>query len=79
MSFQTAKDIREITFRSLHNPFNDTDYYNCEDVDDYLELLAQQMGTFIRTIEHYVDCPLVARAHQARQIVPAVTEGDTDD
>ena len=70
MSFQTAKDIRDIKFRSLHNPFNNTDYYNCEDVDEYLELLAQQVSTFIRTIEHYVDCPLVARAHQARQIVP---------
>ena len=70
MSFQTAKDIREIKFRSLHNPFNNTDYYNCEDVDDYLELLAQQQHMFIRTIEHYVACPLVARAHQARQIVP---------
>lgn len=79
MSFQTAKDIRQVTFRSLHNPFNNTDYYNCEDVDDYLELLAQQMNTFIRTIEHYVDCPLVAKAHQARQIVLAVTEGDTND
>lgn len=62
MSFQTAKDIREIKFRSLHNPFNNTDYYNCEDVDDYLELLAQQQNTFIRT---------VAKAHQSRQIVPA--------
>ena len=71
MSFQTAKDIREIKFRSLHNPFNNTDYYNCEDVDEYLELLAQQQHTFIRTIEHYVACPLVAKAHQARQIVPA--------
>ena len=71
MSFQTAKDIREITFRSLHNPFNNTDYYNCEDVDEYLELLAQQQHMFIRTIEHYVDCPLVKRAHQARQIIPA--------
>lgn len=79
MSFQTASDIRGVIFRSLHNPFNNTDYYNCEDVDEYLELLAQQMSTFIRTIEHYVDCPLVARAHHARQIVPAVTEGDTDD
>lgn len=37
MSFQTAKDIREIKFRSLHKPFNNTDYYNCEDVDDYLD------------------------------------------
>lgn len=78
MSFQTAKDIREIKFRSLHNPFNNTDYYNCEDVDDYLELLAQQMNTFIRTIEHYVDCPLVARAHRARQIVPAEKETENE-
>ena len=70
MSFQTAKDIREIKFRSLHNPFNNTDYYNCEDVDDYLELLAQQQHMFIRAIEHYVDCPLVAKAHQAWQIIP---------
>lgn len=76
MSFQTAEDIREIKFRSLHNPFNDTDYYNCEDVDGYLELLAQQQNTFIRTIEHYIACPLVAKAHQARQIIPTEKEAE---
>lgn len=70
MSFQTAKDIREIKFRSLHNSFNNTDYYNCEDVDDYLELLAQQQNMFISAIEHYVDCPLVAKAYQDCQIIP---------
>lgn len=78
MSFQTANDIRSITFRSLHNPFNNTDYYNCEDVDDYLELLAQQQHMFIRTIEHYVDCPLVAKAHKARQIIPTAKETTND-
>ena len=78
MSFQTAKDIREIKFRSLHNPFNNTDYYNCEDVDEYLELLAQQMNTFIRTIEHYVACPLVAKAHRTRQIIPAAKEANNE-
>lgn len=43
------------------------------------ELLAQQMSTFIRTIEHYVDCPLVAKAHQARQIIPAKKEEADND